>query len=158
MEPGAMPDQKQLQKVWLLSDTVLYREAVAFMRSLVSEQECNPLPGSQVAGLLNIAEASSYDQLERFIYHQRDRDWPPSRRDIKTFYTALGEVLETMYKRRLKDEFHLLDSVGAGEIKREAEALMVLLARDFIQHVVAENGRLAAEIGNSRSRQRSSRR
>lgn len=153
-----MPDQKQLQKVWLLSDTVLYGEAVAFIRKLVLDQECNPLPSSQVAGLLSIAETSSYDELKRFILHQLERDWPPGKRDIKIFYTALEGVLGTMHRKRLKDEFHLLDGVSAGEIRRETDALMVLLAREFIQHVVAENGLLAAEMTDQRSRQRSNRR
>jgi hypothetical protein len=153
-----MPDQKQLQKVWLLSDTVLYDEAVAFLRRLVREQECNPLPSSQVAGLLSIAETASYNELERFIRHQLERNWPPGKRDIKTFYTALEEVLGTMRRKRLKDEFHLLDSVNVREIRQETDALMVLLAREFIQHVVAENGLLAAEMADQRSRQRLSRR
>ncbi len=54
---AAMPAQKQLQpaqlqKIWLLSDTVLYREAVDFVQNLVSRVD--PLPMSQVNGLLNI--------------------------------------------------------------------------------------------------------
>jgi len=155
-----MPTPKQLQKVWLLSDTVLYSEAVTFMRGLVRDQECNPLPTSQVAGLLSIAEASDYGELSRFIVHQRERNWPPSKRDIKTFYTALEEVLGTMYRKRLTDEFRLLDGVSASEreLKSERDALMALLAREFIQHLVAENGLLAAEVAGQRMQQRQNRR
>ena len=47
-----MPTPSQLQKIWLLSDTVLYPEAISFIRNLVEEQECDPLPASQVSGLL----------------------------------------------------------------------------------------------------------
>lgn len=43
-----MPTTTQLQKIWLLSDTVLYPEAVSFIHKLVEDQECNPLPASQV--------------------------------------------------------------------------------------------------------------
>src|SRR5260221_1193724 len=131
----------QLEKIWLLSDTVLYPEAISFMRKLVQDQECNPLPASQVAGLLNIAESAQYHELYRFVVHQRDRDWPPSKRDIKTFYTALEEVLSLMQRKRLKDEFHLLaDEHGrsASDIRQERDALMALLVREVIQHLLAE--------------------
>ena len=156
-----MPTPAQLQKIWLLSDIVLYPEAVSFMRKLVQDQECDPLPTSQVAGLLNVAESAHYDELYRFVVHQRDRNWPPSKRDIKTFYTALEEVLSLMQRKRLKDEFHLLpDERGrsASDIRQETAALMALLAREFIQHLLAENGTLAAKLDDERKKQRTSRR
>ena len=63
-----MPTPVQLKKLWLLSDTVLYPEAVAFMQKHVQESE--PLPTSQVTGLFN-ATASEQWQKEngRFIPH-----------------------------------------------------------------------------------------
>jgi hypothetical protein len=156
-----MLSNAQLQKIYLLSDTVLYPEAVSFMRKLVQEQGCDPLPNSQVAGLLSIAEATRYDELHRFVLHQRDRDWPPSKRDIKTFYTALEEVLSVMQRKRLKDEFHMLPDIQGGnviEARQELDELMALLAREFIQHLVAENGVLAAQKAEERMRQRMNRR
>jgi len=156
-----MPTPAQLQKIWLLSDTVLYAEAVSLIHRLVRDQDCDPLPASQVAGLLSIAEASKYDELHRFVVHQRDRNWPPSRSDIKKFYTALEEVLSGMQRRRLKDEFHLVgDGQGrsANDIRQESNALMALLAREFIQHLLAENGLLAVELADQRAKQRQSRR
>jgi hypothetical protein len=152
-----MPSLAQLQKIWLLSDTVLYTEAVAFMSKLVHEQHCNPLPSSQVNGLLSIAEASSYDELYRFVVHQRDRNWPYSKRDIKTFYTALEQVLWQMQRKRLREEFRLLTSEGGqsiGEMRQEADALLALLAHEFIQHLVAENGVLAARADDEARRRR----
>lgn len=156
-----MPTTAQLQKIWLLSDTVLYPEAVSFIHKLVEEQECNPLPASQVSGLLSIAEASKYDELYKFVVHQRDRDWPPSRRDIKTFYTALEESLSLMRRKRLKDEFHLVaeeHGQSAQKMKQESDALMALLASEFIQHLMAENGVLAAAATDQRAKQRPNRR
>ena len=47
----------QIEKISLLSDTVLYPEAVAFIRRMVYEEDCTPLPTSQVMGLLNVAGA-----------------------------------------------------------------------------------------------------
>jgi hypothetical protein len=156
-----MPTSTQLQKIWLLSDTVLYPEAIAFIQNLVEEQECNPLPASQVAGLLSIAESSKYDELYRFVVHQRDRDWPPSRRDIKTFYTALEEKLSLMRRKRLKDEFHLIvDEHGksAQELRQESDELMALIAHEFIQHLVAENGLLTTAAADQRAKQRANER
>lgn len=156
-----MPTPAQLQKIWLLSDTVLYPEAVSFIHKLVEDQECNPLPASQISGLLSIAESSKYDELYRFVAHQRDRDWPPLRRDIKIFYTALEEVLSLMRRKRLKDEFHLVaDTQGQStqEMRQESDALMALLAREFIQHLTAENGVLAAAAADQRAKQRTNER
>ncbi|SRR6266566_4311742 len=156
-----MLSNAQLQKIYLLSDTVIYPEAVTFIRKLVQEQGCDPLPTSQVAGLLNIAEAVKYDELHRFVLHQRDRNWPPSKRDIKTFYTALEEVLSLMQRKRLKDEFHLMPDMqgrSMSEVRQEADELLGRLVREFIQHLVAENGVLAAQKTEERMKQRMNRR
>ena len=154
-----MLSSKQLQKIWLLSDTVLYAEAVSFIQQLVREEDCDPLPASQVAGLLSIAESSKYDELYRFVKHQLERNWPPSRSDIKKFYTALEKVLSLMQRKRLKDEFHLVtDGLSSKDAKQESDELMALLARDFIQHLVAENGILAAEQADKKAKERANRR
>lgn len=139
-----MPTHTQLQTIWLLSDTVLYAEATAFLRHLVRDRQCQPLPASQVNGLLSIARSQRYDKLYEFVLHQRDRTWPPKQRDIKTFYTALEENLSTM-QRRLRGDFHLLDQAKrpGGEQQADEQELMALLAREFIQHLVAENGLLS---------------
>lgn len=152
-----MPTTAQLQNIWLLSDTVLYPEAVAFMRRLVRERECQPLPNSQVNGLLSIAESYQYNELRRFVAHQYERDWQPSKRYLKTFYTALEETLKSM-ERRLRSDFHLLSGTqrSGGQNSADENELMALLAREFIQHLVAENGLLASKLESER-RQRSQR-
>lgn len=152
-----MASTAQLQKIALLSDTVLYNDAVAFIRKLVQEQDCDPLPTSQVNGLFSIAESASYDELYRFVVHQRDRNWPPSKRDIKTFYTALEQELSLMYRKRLKDEFLLLTQQSAQELRKEANDLMALLAREYIQHLMAENGVLLAAADDKRKQERQQR-
>src|SRR6266480_421633 len=124
-----MLSNAQLQKIYLLSDTVLYSEAVSFIRKLVQEQGCDPLPTSQVAGLLNIAEAVKYDELHRFVQHQRERNWPPSKRDIKTFYTALEEVLSQLQRKRLKDEFHLMPDMQGRSVSEARQEVDELLGR-----------------------------
>lgn len=134
------------QRLRDLSDNELYTEAVSFIRRLVDQQGCSPLPTSQVMGLLNIANATSYSELEQFIKHQRERDWPFSKRDIKTFYTELEKYFSTMRNQRIRNDFHLLsDGLSPVEANREVDEIMVMLAHEFIQHLVAENGVLAAQ-------------
>ena len=136
----------QFQQVWSLSDDVLYREAVVFIHELVKREDCQPLPNSQVKGLLNIAKASQYNELERYIKHQRQRDWNVKSRYLKTFYTELEKLLTVMKNKRLKQEFQLLtDKSTSVERVREVEELMAQLAYEFIQHLLAENALLIAQ-------------
>ena len=156
-----MLTQKQLQKIWLLSDTILYPEAVAFMRKLVEEQKLDPLPTTQVAGLLSIAESENYPALMTFVEHQRKRDWPPSKRTIVAFYSTLEDILTFMQQKRLIQEFRLLahqPGRSADDTRQEMFTLMALLAREFIQHLLAENGAQMARLEDERKRQRMGRR
>jgi hypothetical protein len=149
----------QLQKIWLLSDTVLYPEAISFMRKLAKDQGYNPLPAAQMNDLLNIAESARYKDLEAFVIHQRGRDWPRSKHNIKTFYTELETYLTQMRVKRVRNEFHLLNNTPGGnsEIVQQVDALMASLSREFIQHLLAENGVLAVEM-DERKKQRTGRR
>ncbi len=66
-----------------------------------------------------------------------------------------------MRRKRLKDEFHLIEDEhgkNAQELRQETDTLMALLARDFIQHLVAENGLIAAAIADQRANQRANER
>lgn len=148
-----MPSEEKLQQLWNLSDTVLYDEAVTFIRWLVNEKGGATLPASQVTGLLNVANAASYGELTRFIRHQQERNWPESKKDIKIFYTELEKWFATMKNRRLRDEFHLIqEGRSAHETNQEVDELMAFLAHEFIQHLMAENGLLAVKRASSRLR------
>ena len=141
-----MPTPEQLQQLEFVSDTVLYPEAVAFIQRLVREEGCMPLPASQVAGLLSISKSASYADFSRFIRHQRDRNWPESRKDIKTFYTELEKLLTNIRTKRLRDEFHLVrPSETPKATQQETDDMMIRVAHDLIQHIIAENGLLTVE-------------
>lgn len=142
--------QERQRKVQLLSDTELYPGAVSFLQKLVDEEEFSALPTSQVAGLFSVSLSPKYSDLYTFVKHQRDRNWPESKRDIKTFYTALERYLTNLHSRCVKDEFHLLE--GEHDARQAANEVMVLLAREFIQHLLAENGLLALNVRPRRSR------
>lgn len=150
-----MPSPAQLNILWNLSDRVLYPEAVAFIRRLVNDEECMPLPASQITGLLNVANASSYTELERFIKHQRDRNWPDSKQDIKILYTELDKLFTTIKNKRLRDEFHLIQAKqNSKEANQEIDEVMALVAHDFIQHLITENALLLVKKATERARRR----
>ncbi len=150
-----MPSPAQLDILWNVSDRVLYPEAVAFIRHLVYDEECMPLPASQITGLLNVANASSYAELERFIKHQRDRNWPDSKQDIKILYTELEKLFTTIKNKRLRDEFHLIQAKqNSKEANQEIDEVMALVARDFIQHLITENALLLTAKATERTRRR----
>ena len=101
------------------------------------------MPNSQVMGLFNAAASEQYPALYHFVTHQRDRNWPNAKLHIKRFYTSLEETLTRLHRTRLRNEFHLLEDVPGRtvtETRQEADELMALLAREFIQHLLAENG------------------
>jgi hypothetical protein len=145
-----------LQRLWDMSDELLYPEAVTFIRRLVNEKDCSPLPTSQVMGLLNIANAANYGELMHFIRHQRERNWIESKKDIKIFYTELEQWFVAMRNKLVRNEFRLL-SKGLTPVaaNREVDEIMATLAQEFIQHLVAENGLLSSQKAEEqRSRRR----
>jgi|SRR5579859_421016 len=145
-----MLSQKHLQKIELLSDTVLYPESVAFVRRMIQKEKCNPLPTTQVNGLLNIALTLNYDNVRNFAEHQRERNWPSNKRDIKTFYTHLEKELIRL-EQRLDTEFALTkDEHGRPVSSEDERELLGRLTREYIQHLLAENMLAEAEIKEQR--------
>jgi len=142
---NSMLSHKHLQKIELLSDTILYPEAVAFVRRMIQKERCKPLPATQVNGLLNIALTLKYDDARRFVEHQRERNWPSNKRDIKTFYTHLEKEL-TRLEQRLHTEFALTKDERGRRVSAEDEQEMLgLLFREYVQHLLAENMLAEAE-------------
>lgn len=152
-----MLSQRHLQKIELLSDTVLYPEAVAFVRRMTQKERCNPLPMTQANGLLNIALSSGFRAVQEFVTHQRTRNWLSSKRDISIFYTQLEREF-TRLQQRLGPEFALTRDEHGHHISSEDEQEMLTrLARDYIQHLLAENMLVEAEIKEQRRFQQGTR-
>jgi len=63
-----MITEQEQKYIRLLSDTELYPQAVEFMRGVA-----RTLPPTQINGLLNVSLFNTYDQLKKFIEHQRTR-------------------------------------------------------------------------------------
>lgn len=145
-----MLSQKQLQKIESFSDTVLYPESVAFVRRMVQKEKCNPLPMTQANGLLNIALSLNYDDVLGFVEHQRERNWPSNKRDIKTFYTHLEKELTRLEQRLNTDFFPTKDAHGRRVSSEDEREMLGRLAREYIQHLLAENMLVETEIREQR--------
>jgi hypothetical protein len=134
----AQRKEAQRKKVWLVSDTILYTEAVAFMHELIEQEEEKPLPRSQIMGLLNIIRSATYGDVTLYIKHQIERHVH------RAFYNKLEKKLAAMQGRRMQEEFQLfIPQSTKREEDAEKKELMLLLAREFIQHLIAENGMYA---------------
>ncbi len=131
-----MITEQEQEKLQFLSDTELYPQAVQLMRGIANE-----LPQKQTNGLLNVSLANTYTQLQRFIDHQRDRKtWPPKERHIPIFYRELGQKLQ-----KIESYVPSIMKARAEQPSREdMQTLKMLLAREFIQHVLAENAYMGA--------------
>lgn len=140
-----MVSQKHLQKIDLLSDTVLYPESVAFVRRMIQKEKCNPLPAAQVNGLLNIALTLNFDQVRSFVKHQRERNWPSNKRDIKTFYAQLETELARLEQRFNSDFALAKDEHGRRVSDKDEREMLGMLAREYVQHLLAENMLVEAE-------------
>jgi hypothetical protein len=147
--------KQQQQQIWQISDTILYAEASAFLHQFMRDKEGQPLPATQMNGLLSYARSSPYPELKTFIEHQRDRTWIHSKLYIKTFYTELERVFMQMRNERIRKEFHLLSpDLTIQEMQQQADMVMAALAYDFIQHLEAENRLLDALNKDQRQQNR----
>ena len=122
---------EESRRINLLSDTVLYDDAMAFVN------EHPELPDMrQLIGLASFSE--KWTDLLAYIKHQAGRDWG-NRTHYKTFYDKLRQYLETGLRQRVKTEFSLVDE---GLSRKEEKAVLdkwaQLLAQEFVQHLVAE--------------------
>lgn len=127
-----MISEQELLQVRLLSDYTLYPDAVAFVNDLKK-----PLPANQANGLLNASLADSYTQLGKFLQGQYNRKtWPEDEQYIPQFYVHLEVRLQDIQREYLP----IVTQSRHQELSTEDhEQITMLLAREFIQHIVAEN-------------------
>ncbi len=131
-----MIDEKQQAKIRFLSDTELYPQAIEFMRGIG-----RPLPATQINGLLNVSLANTYDRLGEFIQRQGNRKtWRREDAHIPDFYKRLPNKL-----KQIEAYVQFIMQLTVEQPSREdMQAVKMLLAREFIQHLLAENGYMGA--------------
>ncbi len=128
-------EQEQV-KIRLLSDTELYPQAVQFMRGVA-----RPLPPTQINGLLNVSLANTYDELGIFIDFQAKRTtWRREDVHIPDFYKRLAQKLKQLEAYALS----IMKSRAGQPSREDMQTLKMLLAREFIQHLLAENAYMGA--------------
>ena len=126
-----MITEQEQEKIRLLSDIELYPQAVEFIHGVARQ-----LPQTQINGLLNVSLANTYDELERFIERQRTRTtWRREDAHIPDFYKRLSQKLKQLEAYALS----IMKSRTGQPSREDMQTLKMLLAREFIQHVLAEN-------------------
>ncbi len=134
------------EQVRLLSDTELYPQAVQFMRGVA-----RTLPATQINGLLNVSLYSTYDKLTWFIEHQRTRTtWRREDSHIPDFYHRLAQKLKQLETTALS----IMKTKAGQQSQEDLQTLKMLLAREFIQHLLAENSYMMAERSFQNDEQR----
>jgi len=122
---------EQLVQMRLLSDRDLYAEAQEFLKTY------RPPENKQLNGLLEFSR--DIGELQSFVKHQKDRDWGTgAKQHYQTFYSELGDYLQKL-RQRVKTPYGLV----AGGLTAKTEKVQVdffagWLAREFIQHLVAQ--------------------
>ena len=128
------------QKIILLSDGQLYRDAMDF----VSKHK--PLPDlqvtkSQLSGLENIVHSHSFAQILGYINHQLGRD--TLKDELREFYQHLLPYLEGLRSMVEEHQFvSIPENASRAErrqLREKIDEYAYLLAKEFIQHLVAEN-------------------
>jgi hypothetical protein len=127
-------NEKILQKIRLLSDNLLYQEAVDFVAEFATE---NDIPeNSQLIGLLEHSGQS--DDMKRFIDRQEGRDWPDKKKHYKDFYSRLSRYLNGL-RNRTKNELNLVPTgLARKEEQKKVNEVYPLLAQEYIRHLVSE--------------------
>lgn len=131
-----MITEKQQAKIRLLSDSELYPQAIEFMRGIG-----RPLPASQINGLLNVSLADTYYGLGKFIEGQiKRKTWRREDTHIPDFYKKLPNKLKRI------EEFvpSIMQLTAEQPSQEDMQVVKMLLAREFIQHLLAENGYMGA--------------
>lgn len=126
-----LSEREQLQ-IRLISDNELYQQAVALMKNLGGT-----LSQSQINGLVNVSLANTYNHLKQFVQHQGERKtWSARERHIWEFY-------RTKFPRQLnllENYVPAVTRLRQEQVSQEdEEAIKMALAREFIQHLLAEN-------------------
>lgn len=131
-----MITQKEEEKIQVLSDIELYPQAVEFMRGIARK-----LPPTQINGLLNVSLSDTYEHLKLFADVQYNRStWKLSERHIPEFYRRLTLKFKELEHYALTILSSRTEKASAADL---AEMNMAI-AREFIQHLLAENDYMIA--------------
>jgi hypothetical protein len=99
------------------------------------------LPTTQINGLLNVSLANTYDQLKKFVQAQPKRTtWKEKEKHIPEFYRRLDQKFNELERHA----HAILESRQEKGPSADEEMIKMRLAREFIQHLLAENDYMGA--------------
>lgn len=130
------------KRIGVLSDGPLLEEALAFARKVVEfAPRDKDLRASQLHGLQQYARGD-WSELDHFIRHQASRKWEGREGEVhptKRFYDALGKQLNLLRQQDRLEQWGLLPAgLSKKQFQDQAPAVAICLAREFVQHMVAE--------------------
>ncbi len=124
----------QLQKIRMLSDGELYQMACRFV-----DENGTIDSKKQVVSL--VAHTQTWDDLIAFVNHQAGRDWESQRRyaGYKQFFQALKDYLNALPKKISTEWFPVNPEFTKKQRRNWKNYFAILVAREFLQHLEAEN-------------------
>lgn len=130
------------KRVRVLSDGPLLEQAVAFAREVVQfAPRDKDLKSSQLQGLQQYSRGE-WGELMDFVHHQASRKWEERNHEphpTKRFYDALGKQLNLLRQQERLEQWGLLPpGLSKKQYQDQAPAVAGRLAREFVQHLVAE--------------------
>jgi hypothetical protein len=124
-----------LQQIQFLSEADLYEQAVQFMQGF-EQANGRTLPPTQMSGLLDVSLTKTYPLLQQFVQDQyKECVWQSGNEYIGEFFKALDSELSHV-RQHVKSIAHQSKDPLSSEDELE---LTLLLARAFMQHLLAEN-------------------
>jgi hypothetical protein len=141
------------QRVRVLSDGPILDDAIAFAREVVEfAPREKDLRASQLHGLQQYARGD-WGELKDFVRHQVSRKWEGrdgETHPTKRFYDTLGKQLNLLGQQARLEQWELLPAgLPKKQFQDQVPAVAIRLAREFVQHLVAEILFRRSAIGGS---------
>jgi len=119
-----------------LSDGELYENAVNFVETYYSPK----VSKAQLSGLQNALGAGDWNEIFRYIDNRLKRS--TTAEDLKNFYQALKDSLKSLPSKVEKAGFVVKPEkttrAEKRQVNKEIYQYAYLLAKEYIQHIVAE--------------------
>ena len=127
---------EQVRKICLLSDVELYENAVDFVETYYSHR----VSKVQLSGLQNAVGAGDWNEIFRYIDNRLERS--TTTEDLKNFYQALKNYLNGLPSKVQEAQFVVKSEkttrAQVREMNKEINQYAYLLAKEYIQHLIAE--------------------
>lgn len=127
---------EQSQKIRLLSDEVLYHDAVSFAKEHVNSK----VSETQLRGLQNAVGAGDSAETFRYIDNRLERDTTSD--ELREFYESLKNYLNGLPERVEETQLVVrpekMGRTQRKQVNEEIKRYTYLLAKEFIQHLVAQ--------------------